>query len=110
MSAHTRIRHARGLSLRLWRALRLRRWMTTESLVEISGGDGVSSAVEARRYLSALSSAGIVYRKTAGNKSSWMLLRATSVRRHPPTDVVQVSCTTTTQGRSCPVGTTAKNH
>ena len=75
MTAHTRIRHARGLSARLWRALRLRRWMTTESLVEISGGVGVSLAVEARRYLSALSRAGIVCRRRVGNKAIWMLLR-----------------------------------
>ena len=75
MSAHTRIRHARGLSLRLWRALRLRRWMTTGSLVLISDGDVDSQRPHARQYLCALSRAGIVCRRRAGNKASWMLLR-----------------------------------
>ena len=75
MGAHTRIRPARGLSARLWRALRICRRASTESLVSISGGDGVSLAVEARRYLSALSRAGIVCGRRAGRKTNWWLLR-----------------------------------
>ena len=39
MSAYTRIRPARGLPRFVWRALRICRWMTTGSLVSISGGD-----------------------------------------------------------------------
>ena len=42
-----------------------------------------------------------------GRAGGWC---ASSVRRHPSTDVVQVSCKITKQGRSCPVGTTAENH
>ena len=79
------------------------RWMTTGSLVSISGGDGNyrphRSAERAQPHRHCLQEAD---RRTG----DWC---ATLVCRHPPTDVVQVSCTTTTQGRSYPVGTTAKN-
>ena len=72
MSAHTRIRPARGLQRFVWRALRLRRWMTTGSLVSISGGDGVTG-----RHIpqNALSRAGIVCRGRAGRKTNWRLVR-----------------------------------
>ena len=75
MSAYTRIRPARGLPSRLWRALRICRWMTTGSLGLIWGGDGASPAVEARKYLCALSRAGIVCRRRAGRKANWWLVR-----------------------------------
>ena len=45
MTAHTRIRPAWGLPARLWRALRLRQWMTTESLVSISGVGDADAAI-----------------------------------------------------------------
>ena len=80
------------------------RWMTSGSLVWISGGDGNyrphRSAERAQPHRHCLQEAD---RRTGG----WC---ATLVRRHPPTDVVQVSCTTTTRSRSCPVCATAGNH
>ena len=45
MSAHTRIRPARGLPARLWRALRISRWTSTESLVSISGVGDADAAI-----------------------------------------------------------------
>ena len=75
MSAHTRIRPARGLPSCLWRALRICRWASTESLVSISGGDSGSQIVQARKYLCALSRAGIVCRRRAGRKANWWLVR-----------------------------------
>ena len=107
MSTHTRIRPARGLQRFVWRALRIRRWMTAVSLVSISGGDVESQVGQARKYLYALSRAGIVYRRPAGREASgcWC---ATLVRRHPSTDVVQVSCTTITRGQELPCGNNSR--
>ena len=74
MSAHTRIRPARGLPSRLWRALRICRWTSTESLVSISGGDGNLPVAQVRTYLRALSRAEIVYgRRCAGGQVAWKL-------------------------------------
>ena len=69
MSAHTRIRPARGLPRFVWRALRICR---TGSLVSISGGYGGSPATQVRTYLRALSRAEIVYgRRCAGGEVAW---------------------------------------
>ena len=68
MSAHTRIRPARGLPARLWRALRICRWMTTGSLVSISGGDVPAAQVRRTRSAAPALSAG-------GRQANWRLVR-----------------------------------
>ena len=86
MSAHTRIRPARGLPSCLWRALRICRWASTESFVSISSGDVKSQIVQARKYLCALSRAGIVCRRRAGRKAKLVAgARPWSAGTHPQT-------------------------
>ena len=43
--------------------------------MSISGGDVESQVVQARRYLYALSRAGIVYRRQTGREANWRLVR-----------------------------------
>ena len=106
MSAYTRIRPAGGSAD-----------ASLASLAHLPLGEDSSTCVDLGRRRGLTSHAGLqislraqpllhriqeAERRTGG----WC---ATLVRRHPPTNVVQVSCTTTTRSRSCPVGTTAKN-
>ena len=104
MSAYTRIRPPRGLPSCLWRALRICRWAATGSLASISGGDGETHWPRRSADISTRSAAPASYtggRQAERRAGGWC---ATSVRRHPPTDVVQVSCTTTTRGQELPCG------